>query len=268
MSSVSTIGVLGGMGPEATNRLCGLITAWTPAASDQAHIPVITYNNSLIPERVGAISGKTKSPIPEIIRTARILEQAGAEMLLMPCNLAHHFIDEVRACVRIPVLNMIEETVNFAIAQSPHLQKIGLLASTPTIELGIYEKAFAKHGKVVLSPAVGEQEAKVMVAIYGERGIKSGYRTKPRALLMEAAQQLIAKGAELVIAGCTEISLVLKPRGAPFPVIDPLEVLARVAIKRAGLGNVRHMPEGNSRAASSSDARRAHSAVRHEGREG
>lgn len=241
MTGVSTIGVLGGMGPEATNRLCALITAYTPAAGDQDHIPVITYNNSLIPKRVGAIGGQTASPLPEMIRTARILEQAGAEMLLMPCNLAHHFIDEVRAGVSIPVLNMIEETVNFAAAQYPHLCRVGLLASTPTIELGLYEKSFAEHGRVVLSPPVREQESQVMEAIYGTRGIKSGYKTQPRALLMEAAQGLIARGAELIIAGCTEISLVLKPgRRVPFPIIDPLVVMARVAVERATSGAVMH----------------------------
>ncbi len=133
MTCVLTIGVLGGMGPEATNRLCALITACTPATKDQDHIPVITYNNSLILERVGAVSGRTESPVPEIIRTARVLEKAGAEILLMPCNLAHHFIIEVQTSVNIPVLNMIEETVNFAVAHYPNLRNVGLLASTPTI---------------------------------------------------------------------------------------------------------------------------------------
>jgi len=265
MSDVSTIGVLGGMGPEATNRLCALITALTPAAGDQDHIPVITYNNSLIPERVGATSGKTESPVPEMVRTARILEQAGAQMLLMPCNLAHHFIREVRAGVRIPVLDMIEETVNFAVTQYPQLRKVGLLASTPTVKLGLYEKSFAKQGRVVLSPSVREQEAKVMEAIYGKRGIKSGSKTGPRILLMEAARQLVAKGAELIIAGCTEISLVLKPRGVPFVIIDPLEVVARVAVERAISGDVRCSPGLDSHAVRSSRDRRARAAVRQGG---
>lgn len=265
MNGISTIGVLGGMGPEATNRLCSLITAATPAARDQEHIPVITYNNSLIPERVGAISGKTISPAPEMIRTAQVLEQAGANLLVMPCNLAHHFIDEVRAWVRIPILDMIEETVSFAVAQYPRLQRVGLLASTPTIELGLYENSFAKHRRVVLWPAACDQEAKVMEAIYGKRGIKSGYRTKPRALLMDAAQQLIAAGAELIIAGCTEISLVMKPERMPFPLIDPLEIIARVAVEQAMTGDGQQLAKSRASAARSSAEQQAHAAGWQEG---
>lgn len=234
MPVVSTIGVLGGMGPEATNRFCALITASTRARVDQDHIPVITFNNSLIPERVGAIFGESLSPVPEIIRTARLLEEAGAQLLVMPCNLAHYFFDEIQSALRVPVLNMIEETVSFALAAYPALRKVGLLASTPTIKTGLYEKSFAVKGRVVLSPAASEQESRVMAAIYGERGIKAGYRDEPRSLLLEAARCLVVSGAELLIAGCTEVSLVLEHDCLPLPIIDPLEVVARVAVERAG----------------------------------
>jgi aspartate racemase len=233
MSGVSTIGVLGGMGPEATNRLCALITTLTPVRKDQDHIPVITFNNSLIPERVGAISGSTESPVPEMIRTARILEQAGADMLLMPCNLAHHFIAEVQREIRIPILNMIEETVAYTVSCYPEARAVGLLASTQTIKLGLYENSFARHHRTVLAPDALDQQSKVMEAIYGRHGIKSGYKTKPRALLMEAAHKLAAKGAQTIIAACTEVSLVLGAGHAPFEIVDPMEVLARVAVERA-----------------------------------
>lgn len=230
------IGVLGGMGPEATNRLCALITDLTPARTDQEHIPVITFNNSLIPPRVEATSGEARSPVPEMIRTAQILEQAGADMLVMPCNLAHYFIEEVQSGVQVPILNMIEETVNFAIEKFPGFRTAGLLASTPTIDYGLYHSSFARQRRAIVSPAAPEQKSKVMEAIYGKRGIKSGYKTEPRSLLMEAALQLVAQGAELIIAGCTEVSLVLEQKSVPCPVIDPMEVIARVAIERAMSG--------------------------------
>lgn len=236
MTSVSTIGVLGGMGPEATNRLCELITDLTPARKDQEHIPVITFNNSLIPSRVEAIVGSSESPVPEMIRTAQTLEQAGADMLVMPCNLAHYFIAEVQSKVRVPILNMIEETIEFAIAQYPGFRTAGLLASTPTIKYGLYHNSFARHQRRVVSPTAPEQESKVMEAIYGAQGIKSGYKTEPRALLMDAARQLVEEGAELIIAGCTEVSLVLDRESAPCPIIDPMEVVARVAIEKAMSG--------------------------------
>jgi aspartate racemase len=245
MSFVSTIGVLGGMGPEATNRLCALITELTPVSKDQDHIPVITFNNSLIPERVGAIAGKTKSPLPEMIRTARVLEQAGADMLLMPCNLAHYFIDEVQREIRVPLLNMIEETVKHVVARYPNVRKVGLLASTQTIKHGLYHRSFAQSQRDVLSPEASEQESKVMEAIYGPEGIKCGHKDVPRAMLMEAALKLAEAGAQLMIAGCTEVSLVLERGLLPFPVVDPMEIIARVAIEKARAGYGRRAVAGD-----------------------
>lgn len=235
MSKILTIGVLGGMGPEATNQLCTLITTNTPASRDQDHIPVITYNNARIPERVAAVRGVegASSPVPEMSRTAQVLEQAGADMLLMPCNLAHFFIADVQAAVRIPILNMIEETVNYTAAKYPQCRRVGLLASTPTIECGIYERALRRHDRQLLVPDAAEQEDKVMKAIYGSEGIKGGRMTVPRRLLQEAAERLAERGAEVIIAGCTEVSLVLSPENTSLDVIDPLAVIARVAVAQA-----------------------------------
>lgn len=237
MSKILNIGVLGGMGPEATNQLCALITANTPVKRDQDHIPVITYNNPRIPERVAAVrrSEGALSPVPEMSRTAQVLERAGADFLLLPCNLAHYFIADVQASVRIPVLNMIEETVNFTVENYPRCRRVGILASTPTIECGLYDRAFRRHERQLLVPDAVEQEDKVMKAIYGGEGIKCGHKTKPRNLLKDVAERLTERGAEVIIAGCTEVSLVLSPENSPFVVIDPLEIIARVAVAHAGL---------------------------------
>jgi aspartate racemase len=234
MANFSTIGILGGMGPEATNRLCSLITASTPASKDQEHIPVISYNNAGIPDRVSGLRGDGGSPLPEMIRTAQVLEQSGARFLLLPCNLAHAYLDDLRRAVQIPVLDMIEETVKFIVVDYPHCLRVGLLASTPTIEFGIYEDAFRSSAQVsLILPTPDVQEAQVMRAIYGTDGIKSGHKAGPHRLLMEAAQSLADRGAELIVAGCTEVSLVLNQKNSPFEVIDPLEVIARVAVELA-----------------------------------
>lgn len=246
MANFSTIGVLGGMGPEATNKLCALITAFTPVTRDQDHIPVVTYNNPQIPDRVRAVYGESESPVPEMIRTAKVLEQAGADLIVMPCNLAHFYLADVQAAIRVPLLNMVEETVNFTIENYPHCRKVGIVASTPTIKCGIYEKAFRKHNRVLLSPKEDEQESKVMRAIYAPDGIKCGYKTRPRALLMEVGQTLVAAGAEVIIAGCTEASLVMKQKKSPFVVIDPMEVIAQVAVERAMRGEKESAGQGAS----------------------
>jgi aspartate racemase len=221
------------MGPEATNRLCALVTAATPARRDQDHIPVITYNNPRIPERVAGVCGGGKSPVPELARTARVLEDAGADMILMPCNLAHFFIGEIQAAVRVPVLDIIEETVRFVVGLYPRGRAAGLLASTPTIGCGLYGKAFGRHGVRVIAPDDEEQERKVMRAIYGPEGVKSGGKAGPRALLKDAARSLAAAGADVIIAGCTEVPLVLSRSDVSVPVVDPLEVVAGVAVRLA-----------------------------------
>ena len=234
------------MGPEATNQLCALITALTPVTRDQDHIPVITYNNPQIPDRVGAVRGESESPVPEMIRTARVLEQAGASLLLMPCNLAHYYLADIQKAIHVPLLDMIEETVSFTVKNYPQSLKVGIVASTPTIECGIYEKAFRKHDRVLIAPSAGDQKSKVMRAIYGRDGIKCGYKTKPRALLMEVGHRLVADGAEVIIAGCTEASLVMKQKNSPFVVIDPMEVIARVAVERAMRGGTGSAGQGAS----------------------
>lgn len=220
------------MGPEATNKLCALITSLTPVSRDQDHIPVITFNNPSIPDRVAAVRGSGASPVPEMIRTAQVLEQAGAAFLLMPCNLAHVYLAEVQQAVHIPLLNMIEETVEFTIENHPQCRKAGLVASTATIESGIYEKAFLKRNVILIKPDPVEQETKVMRAIYGRDGIKCGHKSQPRLLLKEVADHLTEKGSEVIISGCTEASLVMMQNNSCV-VIDPLEIIARVAVKRA-----------------------------------
>ena len=239
MNEPLTIGILGGMGPEATNRLCALVTAATPARGDQEHVPVITYNNPRIPDRVAGVYGGGESPVPELARTARVLEDAGADMILMPCNLAHFFIREIQSAVRVPVLDIIEETVRFVVESHPDARGAGLLASTPTIRCGLYENAFRRHGVKVIAPEDDAQERKVMGAIYGPRGIKSGRKTRPRALLREAAGGLAAAGADVIIAGCTEVPLVLTQADVSVPVVDPLEVVAGVAVRLALSGTTR-----------------------------
>ncbi len=236
---MDTIGIIGGMGPVATNRLSELITGLTPATSDQAHIPVITFNNSAIPSRVDAIFEGGVSPLPELIRTARILQTAGADFLIMPCNTAHYYFDDIQASVDIPILNMIEETVRQIVNELSEIEAIGLLGSTPTLECGLFHRYLLKYGKKVVVPDSSVQEELVMASIFGEHGIKAGYRDQPQAQLLEAGHHLIAKGSEAIIAACTEVSLVLKNGDLSVAVLDPLRVIAELAVKRSLIGKLK-----------------------------
>ncbi|MGQ9801298.1 MAG: aspartate/glutamate racemase family protein [Candidatus Saccharicenans sp.] len=233
-----TVGILGGMGPEATARFFELIIKNTAAAYDQEHLPIIIYNFPQIPDRTRAVLYGGESPVPWMLKGLKVLEKAGAELVTIPCMTAHYFLPELRRRSRLPLLDLIAETVRWTVSSLPGVSTIGLLATEGTIATGIFHKAFARRRVRVLEPSAAGQK-RVMEAIYGRTGIKAGFTGPgPARLLQEAARELIEGGAEALIAGCTEIPLVLKPGRLPLPLIDPMNIGARALIVRAG-GRVR-----------------------------
>jgi len=225
------IGILGGMGPEATADFFMKVIKATPAKKDQDHFRTLIDSNPKIPERSLAILGKGKSPLKQLQETLHNLEKAGAEIIAMPCNTAHHYYTELQESTNIPIINMISETAAYIYENFPDIKKIGLLATTGTIKAGIYHKAITKME--VITPDEDAQET-LMNAIYGEQGIKAGYtQGKPRGDTLEVAELLINKGAEAIVMGCTEISLVLSQKDLPIQVIDPLQSLAEVVVRKA-----------------------------------
>ncbi|NNG66005.1 aspartate/glutamate racemase family protein [Caldanaerobacter subterraneus] len=224
------VGILGGLGPMATVDLFRRIVEFTPAKVDQEHLRIIIDCNPQIPDRTKAILYGGPDPTPELIATAKNLVKAGADFIVIPCNTAHYFLDYLKREVDVPIINMIEETARYVRNNYPYAECVGLLATSGTIKSNLYHKAFKKFGISVLAG----DEKKTMEAIYGEEGIKAGnLGEKPRRLLKEAAQELIRRGAQVIIAGCTEISLVLGEEDVSLPLVDPLTILAKVAVELA-----------------------------------
>jgi len=229
-----TIGILGGMGPEATAYFFELIIKNTEASSDQGHIPILIWNNPRIPPRTCAIQGTGPAPWPHLLEGVEILRRGGAGFVVMPCITAHYFFPRITAKAKIPVVNLVEESLRHVRKNFPKLKKAGLIASTGTVESRLFHRAFAQSGIEVIAPTAQEQE-KVMAAIFGEKGIKAGWTSgPPRKNILGIARKLIARGAEAVIAGCTEIPLVLKDKDIPVPLIEPMEIGALACIKKAG----------------------------------
>ncbi|MCA1809861.1 MAG: aspartate/glutamate racemase family protein [Kiritimatiellia bacterium] len=229
-----TIGILGGVGPEATAELFRRIIRMTGAQCDQDHLPVIIFNNPAIPDRTAAIIGRGASPLPALKDTARRLEKAGADCIAIPCNTAHFFLPQIRRAVHIPVLDMIDATAACIAAVHPGVRRVGLLATTGTVRSRLYHAALRRRRVRVIVPPASAQRDLVMAAIYGREGIKAGARRRPAQMLRQAAELLREADAGLLIAGCTEISMVLRGRCAGLPLVDPLTVLAREAIRQAG----------------------------------
>lgn len=224
------IGILGGMGPEATADLFYRIIRATPAQRDQDHIRTIIYSNSKVPDRTAAILGNGPSPVPEMLKAAKTLEIAGVDFIIIPCNTAHHFIDELRAGVGIPILHMIELAANRVHEELPSVERAGLIATDGTVRSRIYHRSFSKIGVEIITPPESFQK-KSMKAIYEH--IKTGDLEEGGKILLNVANNLIGNGAQVVLCGCTEVSLVLKDGDISVPVVDPLQVLAETAIQIA-----------------------------------
>jgi len=217
------------MGPEATAELFLRIIKATPAEKDQDHLRIIIDNNPKIPDRTADIIGGGPSSLPEMMKTAKNLEKAGADFIIMPCNTAHYYYEELSKTVHIPVLNMIELSAKRIKDDFPDVRKVGILATTGTVKTKIYDQSLSRVSVQVIVPDDDMQDV-VMKAIYN---IKAGCIREERQAVMRAANHLIEKGAEAVICGCTEVSLVLKSGDVTVPVIDPLQVLAETAVEVA-----------------------------------
>lgn len=227
------IGILGGMGPEATSELFRLIIKNTKAQIDQDHIPVLIVNNPKIPDRSAYIHGKGPSPVDMLVEEAVKLEKTGADFILIPCNTAHLFIKQIEKNIHIPVIDMIKETARYVLHKYPEIKRYGLLSTSGTYETGIYKNVFDDIDLWIIDPDIDYQRQN-MTAIYGKQGIKAGFKTEPLKILLQTVENLAENGARAIICGCSEIALVVKQSHVEVPLINPLKILAVKSIQLAG----------------------------------
>lgn len=232
--TLKTIGILGGMGPEAGAYLFERIIRETEAERDQDHPPVIVYSLPQVPDRTGAILYGGPSPVSALRRGLRTLARAGADFAVMPCISAHFFFPRIARRSPLPLLSLIDETLAFVRKMRPVPRTIGLIATTGTVRSGIVADAFEAAGLKVIVPSARDQK-KVMTAIYGKKGIKAGFSDgPPRKVLRGIARGLVRRGARAIMAGCTEVPLVLRAADLTVPLIEPMTIGAQAAIRRSG----------------------------------
>jgi aspartate racemase len=224
------LGIFGGMGPEATADCYRKVIAATPATKDQEHIPTLIYSLPQVPDRTTAIRTGDRSIVPWLVEGVTRLERAGASFIIIPCNTAHYFYEDMQAAVKIPILNMIRETVAETARRHPEATRVGLMATSGTIASGLYEREFAARGIQTIVPDSATEENVVMKAI---RSIKAGEDKKlAEDLLAQAADQLVANGSQVIVLGCTETPLAFNPQRAKAPVVDATRVLAQAAVAK------------------------------------
>ena len=223
------VGVLGGMGPEASADFYLRLTAATPAQRDQEHLRVIIDSNPKIPDRTESIRTGSEATLKALIASARLLESAGAELLVMPCNSAHFWYDQRVTEVRVPFINMIEEV--FLAVERAGLTRVGLLATTGTARSGVYTDA---AGDIVLLKPDEALQDRIQEAIYRIKGRVGQGPDESRATFTEAIEVLRGKGAEGIILGCTEIPIVVKPERFPeVPIFDSTQILVEATLREA-----------------------------------
>ncbi|MEU8125314.1 amino acid racemase [Spirillospora sp. NPDC049024] len=216
------VGILGGMGPAASAAFYTRLTALTPAATDQEHLPVLLWSDSTIPDRSAAVLGMGADPSAHILRGLSLLENAGATLIAVPCNTAHFFLRRLSARVSVPVVDMVRETCRVVRASSPPLRRVGLLGTSGLVSAGLYQRELRATGVGCLTPS-NEQQAWVDQAI---AHVKARDLDRAGPLLASCARALVEHGCEAIIAGCTEIPLALTAEvGARL--IDPGLILAQ-----------------------------------------
>lgn len=229
------IGVLGGMGPEATLDFYGKLIRLTPARRDQDHLRVIIDSNPKVPDRTQAILYGGESPVPYLVRGAERLRLAGAHFIVIPCVSAHYFLEEVSRKSPLPIISILDATIQEISRRWPWAKRVGLIGTVGTLKGGHFQRSLAASGFETIIPDEGDQGL-VMEAIYC---VKDSQGSTRRGEMVEALEgvlvRLAKRGAQLAIAGCTELPIILPDKCGGLDIVDPLVALARAAIREAGL---------------------------------
>ncbi len=223
------LGVIGGLGPIATAHFMELVINMTQANSDQENVEMIIYNFPSIPDRTDYILGKSdESPLPEMLRIGQALSSQGVSLIAIPCVTAHYFYREIAQGIPAPVVNGIAETI--ALLKARGIQKVGIMATDGTIQTGLLSRELESAGMEAIVPsAQGQQD--VMHLIY--KNVKAGKKAEMDRFC-NVRQELKDKGAQVILLGCTELSLIKRDEQIGPGFLDIMEVLAQQSVLRCG----------------------------------
>ena len=223
-------GVLGGMGPEATVDFMAKVIALTDADRDQDHVRMLVDHNPHVPNRQDAILGDGDDPGPVLAAMAAGLEASGADFLVVPCNTAYVYQDAILAATHIPLISIIGVSIAAATERAPQASRIGVLATDGCLKSGIYLAGLEEAGLEAELPTA--QEVGELMSLI--KAIKGGKRTDETARGMTAlAEALASRGAGAIIAGCTEIPLVLDEDAVSVTLVSSTDALAEITVKLA-----------------------------------
>ena len=223
------LGIIGGMGPMATAYFFQLIVEMTDAQTDQEHIDILIHNCPSIPDRTNYILNRSnESPKEPIISIGRKLKEDGLDVLAIPCITAHFFHQELEEQIGMPIIHAVRETAKYL--QQHKYERVGIMATDATMEKQIFQSELDRYGMQSVIPSADGQKD-VMHLIYGN--VKSG-----REIDMEAfdrvSEELYAKGAQVILLGCTELSMIKSKGAIGSGYLDVMEVLAKCCVEQCG----------------------------------
>lgn len=229
MADTKTVGVIGGLGPFATLDFFERVLKRTRAQREQDHLRLLIDNNTKVPDRNAHMRGEGPSPGPALAASARGLQDAGADFIVMACNTTHAWEAEIRAAITVPFLSMVKETVDVVADLRP--ESVGVLAVDACLASGLYQNALTAAGIKPLLLTADSQKT-FMELIYR---IKFGDSSDTvKRAMTTLARKLEAQGAEVIIAGCTEIPIVLTADDLEGELINSTDVLVERTILFAG----------------------------------
>lgn len=223
------LGIIGGLGPMATIYFMELVVRMTKADNDRGHIPMIIYNYPDTPDRTEYLLDNTKeNPLPNIISMGEKLKEQGCEYFAMPCITAHYFGKNLKETLGDGFINMIDETAMYL--KSKNIDTVGIMATDGTVQSKVFEETLKSYGINVVIPSKDRQKL-VMKVIYDE--VKAGKEVTIDDMY-EVKNELKEKGAQLVLLGCTELSVVKGNYPLDDEFLDVLEILAKRSVELCG----------------------------------
>ncbi len=223
------LGIIGGLGPMATAHFMKLIMDMTDVRTDQKHLPMLVYNMPFIPDRTAYILDHTKEdPLPQMLAFGKALCEQGADCIAIPCVTAHYFFSRLEEEIPVPIINGVFQTVQHLKQQK--ITKAGIMATDGTVASGIFHRELEAQG---LTPVVPDEAHQEMVMHLIFENVKAGIPAEMDKFFA-AAENLRSQGAQAIILGCTELSLIKRdnPIGAGF--VDAMEVLAQQSVLQCG----------------------------------
>lgn len=230
MSESWRLGILGGMGPLATLDLQQKILSATPVQRDQDHVPTVVWNVPQIADRQRALAGDGPSPLPQLLSAVAGLNRAGVDHIVIPCNTAHHWYDELAAASQAPLLHIADITAQ-AVAELPSRPAtIGLIATRGTLDAGWFQARFAALGIETVTPTEDELQKWFVPGCYA---VKRGELQGGGALLHQLADRLTARGADRLVLACTEVPPALAAAASAHLslAVDPTDALAQACVR-------------------------------------